>query len=60
MVHVQQRLVQIGQIQVVLGLVVLLEGLVFRRWELAEGGEVCVDVRDVEAVRLVKITIPDG
>ena len=60
MVHIQKGLVEIGQVQVVLGFVVLFEGLVFRRWELTERSKVCVDVRNIEAVRLVKIAIPGG
>ena len=59
-VHVQQRLVEVGQVQVVLGLVVLGERLVLGRRELAEGRQVRVHVRHVEAVRLVEVTVAGG
>lgn len=59
MVYIQQRLVQVGQVQVVLGFVVLCEGLILRRWELAERRQVCVDVSDVETMRLVEVSIPE-
>ena len=58
MVHVQEWLVEVGQVQVVLGLVVLGERLILRRRELAEGRQVRVHVGHVEAVRLVEVTIP--
>lgn len=59
MVHVQQRLVQVGQVQVVLGFVVLGERLVLRRGKLAERCQVRVHVRYVETMRLVEVTIPE-
>lgn len=59
MVDIQQRLVKVGQVQVVFCFVVLGEGLVLRRWELTERRQVRVDVSDVEAMRLVEVTIPE-
>ena len=59
MVYVQERLVQVGQVQVVLGFVVLGKRLVFRRRKLAERRQVCVHIGDVEAMGLVEVTIPD-
>lgn len=59
MVHIQQGLVNIGEVEVVLSFVVLSESLVLRGWEFAERGKVCVNVSHVEAVRLVEITIPE-
>lgn len=53
-------MVQVGEVQVVLGFVVLGEGLVFRRRELAERRQVCVHVGDVEAMGLVEVAIPGG
>lgn len=58
MVYIQEGLVQVGQVQVVLGFVVLGERLVFWRRKLAERCQVRVDVGNVEAVRLVEVTIP--
>lgn len=59
MVDIQQRLVQVGQVQVVFCFVILGEGLVLRRWELAERRQVGVDVSDVETMWLVEVTIPE-
>lgn len=58
MVHVQERLVQVGQVQVVLGFVVLGKRLVLGRGKLAERREVRVHVGYIEAMRLVEVTIP--
>lgn len=58
MVHVQKRLVQVGQVKVVLCFVVLGKRLVLWRRELAERRQVCVHIGDVEAVRLVKVPVP--
>lgn len=58
MVYVQERLVQVGQVQVVLGFVVLSKRLVFWRRKLAERRQVCVHVSYIEAMRLVEVTIP--
>lgn len=60
MVHVEQRLVDVGQVQVVLGFVVLSEGIVLGRRELAEWRQVRVHVGYIEAVRLVEVAIPAG
>lgn len=59
-VDVEQRLVDVGQVQVVLGFVVLGEGIVLRRRELAEWRQVRVHVGYVEAMRLVEVAIPAG
>lgn len=58
MVYVQERLVQVGQVQVVFCLVVLSKRLILRRGKLAERRQVRVNVGNIEAMRLVKVTIP--
>lgn len=51
-------MVQVGEVQVVLGFVVLGKRLVFRGRKLAERRQVCVHVSDIEAMRLVEVAIP--
>lgn len=51
-------MVQVGEVQVVLGFVVLGKCLVFRGRKLAEWRQVCVHVSNVEAMRLVEVAIP--
>lgn len=58
MVYIQERLVQVRKVQIVLGFVVLGKRLVFWGRKLAERRQVCVHISDVEAVRLVEVTIP--
>lgn len=59
MVHIQEWLIQVGEVQVVLGFVVLCKCLVFRGRELAEWRQVCIHISNIEAMRLVEVAIPE-
>lgn len=60
MVHIQEWLIQVGEVQVVLGFVVLCKCLVFRGRKLAERRQVCIHISNIEAMRLVEVAIPEG
>lgn len=59
MVHIQEWLIQVGEVQVVLGFVILCKCLVFRGRELAERRQVCIHISNIEAMRLVEVAIPE-
>lgn len=57
-VYIQKWLVQVGQVQVVLGFVVLSKCFILWRGKLTEWCKVCIDISNVEAMRLVEVSIP--
>lgn len=58
MVHIQQRLVEIGQVKVVLGFVILCKSLILGGRKFAQWGKVSVHVSNIKPMRLIKISIP--
>lgn len=57
-VHIQQRLVEIGQVKVVLGFVILCKSLILGGRKFAQWGKVSVHVSNIKPMRLIKISIP--
>lgn len=59
MVHIQKWLIQVGEVQVVLGFVVLCKCLIFRGRELAERRQICIHISNIETMRLVEVAISE-
>lgn len=59
MVDVQERLVEVCQVEVVLCFIIFSEGFIFWGREFTEWSQVGVHIRYVEPMRLVKIAISD-
>lgn len=57
-VHIQQRLVEVGQVKVVLGFVIFRKSFILGGRKFTQRGEVSVHISNIKPVRLIKISIP--
>lgn len=58
MVHIQQWLVQIGQVKVILGFIIFSKSFIFWGRKFAQWSKICVDISNIKSMRLIKISIP--
>lgn len=56
-VHVQQRLVEIGQVKVILCFIILRKRFILRGRKFTQGGKISVHVSDIKSMRLIKIAV---
>lgn len=56
-VHVQQRLVEIGQVKVILCFIILRKSFILRGRKFTQGGKISIHVSNIKSMRLIKIAV---
>lgn len=57
-VHIQQRLVEIGQVKIIFCFIIFSKSFIFRGREFTEWSKISVYISYIESMRLIKISIP--
>ena len=57
MVHVQQRLVEIGQVKVILCFIILRKSFILGGRKFTQGGKISIHVSNIKSMRLIKIAV---